>query len=115
LLSIICLCVVSEALLGLSDSPQVYIPVVKLNHIPEEHQTAIAVIRTDTLDLVGKEHFIEVDDLVFQLASHSRELVGIVWEILEKVVRQAPVPVHPLDDVIDPLTVGFCLFYRVGK
>jgi hypothetical protein len=48
LLGIVCLCVVSEALLGVSDSPQVCIPVVKLDHIPEEDQTAVAVIRTDS-------------------------------------------------------------------
>ena len=115
LLSIVGLGVVLEALLGVSDSPQVCIPVVKLDHIPEENQTAVAVIGTYTFDLIGEELPVEVNDLVFQFVSHSRELVSVVGEILQKVARQAPVPAHPLDNVVDPFTVGFGRLYGVGK
>ncbi len=36
-------------------------------------------------------------------------------EILEKVARQVPVLVHPLDNVVDPFAVGFYRGHRVGK
>src|SRR5947199_10301755 len=98
LLSGICLRILSKAVLGVQDSFQIAVPVIELDDIPQEDKATMTVVGTYTLDLVCEKHFVKVDDLVLQFTSHSRKFVGIVGE---KAARQAPVPVHPFDDVDD--------------
>ena len=73
------------------------------------------VARIDSLYLVQKEVFVELDNLAFPFASCCQVLVALAGGFVGKVGRQAAVPVHPLRHVLDALTIEFSLRDRVGK
>src|SRR5579862_3328794 len=115
LLSGIGLRILSKAVLGVHDSFQIAIPVIKLDDIPQEDKATMTVVGTDALNLICEKYFVKVDDLVLQLTSHSGKFVGIVVGFLEQAARQAPVPVHPFNDVDDAVAIGLSLFDRVDE
>jgi hypothetical protein len=115
LLSRICTTILIEAVLSVQDSFHIAVPIIKLYEIPQEDETTMTVVGRDTLNLVCEEYFVKIGDLVLQLAFYFRKVISIARRMLKKATRQAPVPVHPFDDMDNAVAISLSFLDRIDE